>query len=645
LRSDRKARLTASVFILDDRRFVAFAEGSRAVRSPMTTDPADLHPLDEPRKRVGVILAPVASSSSTAVDQVFATDPRASTRSLSDPAAAAHPRLDPAQERLLAALELVFPVRFERGEASDLDRVDGLLVIGPGRVAEIPMAEISTAEIPTGIPRLVLPASAPRRGSRAHGGGADASDADASGMSGEIASVRLSSDSALARPLRGRAIPESAIAGEPTHAPARGTVLAGVESRPVWWQIDAAGAPLSVSAYPLAGLRAGETLRDHLRAGRFMGLLPLVHFLGQVLADRAWRLPPPRAAFIVDDPNLHWPSYGFLKYGELAAHAVRHGYHVGFATVPLDGWLINPRVSTLLAQNTSVLSLLLHGNDHVARELGRLDTDAAALPAIAQALRRIAALERRSGMTVERVMAPPHGACSEAALRAMFRLGIEAACSTQPHPWRYPSPPATPLAGWHPAEMVAGGLPVLPRYPLGAPTEDLVLRALLGQPLIVYGHHDDFAQGLDILAQTASEINALGDVRWGPLGQIARASFATRQTGETLLVRMHARRIAVDVPAGVRALRVLVQEPFGGAAGHSLTHADGCMDVTFAGGLGVSEPLAVAAPARVELTLTADRPLHPAAVPSRGIRLWPWIRRALVEGRDHVQALRQPRWS
>ena len=189
--------------------------------------------------------------------------------------------------------------------------------------------------------------------------------------------------------------------------------------------------------------------------------------------------------------------------------------------------------------------------------------------------------------------------------------------------------------------MVAGGLPVLPRYPLGARTEDLALRALLGQPLIVYGHHGDFARGLDILAQTASEIDALGNVRWGPLAWISRSSYATRQIGETLLVRMHARRIVVEVPAGVRRLRVLVQEPLGGAAGHQLAHAGGYVDVAFHRGLGAAEPLAVNAPAHLDLTLMADRPLDPEEVPARGVRPWPLIRRALVEGRDHVQALRQ----
>jgi hypothetical protein len=577
----------------------------------MTMDLPEVN-IDEPRKRIAVLAAPVDFDSGTAPG----------------PQVAAGSQVAPGQERILAALECVFPVRFERVDSTDLNRLDGGLVFGPGLLAKTP----------AGFPRLVLPASTEQSDSRGQRGRADASVA-----SGRVTPVILADEPGLARPLRGRAIPESAVAGELPLDLAGGRVLAEVAGRPVWQQIGAAAAALGVSAYPLSGLRDGETLRDHLRAGCFMGLLPLVHFLGQVLGAGGWRLPPLRASFVIDDPNLHWPSYGFLNYRELAAHAVRNSYHVGLATVPLDGWLVDRRVASLLARNSSALSLLVHGNDHVARELGRLSTDAEAEPVIAQALRRIAALERRHGVTVERVMVPPYEACSEAALRAMFRFGIEAACHTRPYPWREDLPAATPLAGWHPAELVAGGLPVLPRYPLGAPREDLALWALLGQPLILYGHHGDFAQGLDILAQAASEIDGLGDVQWGPLGWIARGSYSSRRLGEMLLVRMHARRIAVGVPAGVRALRIVLQEPLGGAAGHRLTLADGSLGIGFDGGLGVSELLAVDAPARIELTLMADRPLSPAQVRSRGIRPWPLIRRALVEGRDRTQALRYAR--
>ena len=523
----------------------------------MTTDPTELT-FDEPHKRVGVVAA----------------------------------QLDPGQERTLAALEHAFPVRFERVDPADrdLNGVDGLLVLGPALAESTPAENTLAENVPANLPRLLLPLGAPTsRDSRVQ------RDRDRTGLNsapGQTPTpVVLADEPSLARPLRGRTIPESAGTGELPLPPPNARVLASVGGRPVWWQTgeetDDRTASSSASAYPLAGLSDGEALREHLRAGRFMGLLPLVHLLTRVLANEGWQLPPPRASFVIDDPNLHWPSYGFIDYRELVAHAVQHGYHVGFATVPLDGWLADRRVTALLAQSASVLSLSMHGNDHVARDLDRLSTDAQAEAAIAQALRRIAALERRSGVSVDRVMVPPHSACSEAALRAMFRLGIDAACSTKPHPWRYDLPAATPLAGWHPAELVAGGIPVLPRYPFDAPREDLALQALLGHPLILYGHHGDFAQGLDFLAQAAGEIEALGDdVQWGPLSWIARGNFATRRLGETLLVRMHARRIAIEVPAGVRELRLLVDEPLGGAAGHRVSHAGGSAEVAFAGGSG-----------------------------------------------------------
>ena len=118
---------------------------------------------------------------------------------------------------------------------------------------------------------------------------------------------------------------------------------------------------------------------------------------------------------------------------------------------------------------------------------------------------------------------------------------------------------------------------------------------------------------------------------------------ATRALDGTLLVRMHARRVAVEVPAGVRALRVLVPEPAGGSQGHRVSDSEGSTAVDFDGGWGTSAPIATEGRDRVELTLTADHPLSPDEVPSRGLRPWPAVRRSLVEGRDRVQPIRRRR--
>lgn len=588
----------------------------------MTTDPMDDDP-DEPRRHIGVITMPGASGAPSDPG-----DPGAPSGSGShgahDRRASANSGLSAGHRRLLEALESAFPVRFEHLDTADPRGLDGVLALGSG-----------AASMSVACPMLVLPSR----------GQAQDRDARRQAPSSDLAAdeadrVRLARATELPVALRGRAIPEGASAGSLPPAPSGAVVLAEAHDRPVWWCVRGTTASTSASAYPLPELDAGEALRGHLRVGRFMGLLPLVRFLDEVLGEERWRPPRPRAAFVIDDPNLHWPSYGFIRFRELAEHAARHGYHVALATVPIDGWMADRRAAALLVDNASQLSLVMHGNDHVARELERLDTDERARAAIAQALRRVTALERRCGVAVDRVMTPPHGACSEAALRAMFRLGVEAISVAPTYPWRIGMPAATPLAVWEPTDLVGGGLPVLPRYQLHAPREELALRALLGQPLILYGHHDDLADGLDVLARAAAEIDGLGEVGWGPLSWIARGSYATRLCGDSLSVRMHARRIAVEVPAGVRTLRVFVREPLGGAGGQRLIHANDCMRLTFRNGWGISGPLSVTAPRRIDLALLADRPLSPDAVPPPRASLWPWIRRVLAESQDRIQALR-----
>ena len=69
------------------------------------------------------------------------------------------------------------------------------------------------------------------------------------------------------------------------------------------------------------------------------------------------------------------------------------------------------------------------------------------------------------------------------------------------------------LAGSRPVHLVDGEFPLLLRYHIRQDRDELPFRAFLGQPLIVYGHHDDLAKGPAILAETAAFIRDLGPVR------------------------------------------------------------------------------------------------------------------------------------
>lgn len=525
------------------------------------------------------------------------------------------------RRRLLGALEEAFPIRFEGREPTDLAGLDGLLVLGPAYLEKLP-------DDPDGMPNLcprLVALSQSERSVR------------------ESAVIEFAGDTRVARPLRGRKLSEACCPVPANPAPLESDlVLAAAGGRPVWWCRQEA-VWTHFTAFAPEELGEAEALRDHLRIGHFIGLIPLLHFLWHICRKLHWSKQPLRASFVIDDPNLHWPSYGYLDYSDMVAHATKHGYHVGLAMVPLDGWLTNRRAASLVKDNPAALSLLMHGNDHVSDELGRLTDDQEAEIVLAQALRRIGAFERRSGVTVERVMVPPHEVCSTAALRAMFRLGFDGACIGRRHPWHDHEPmvslPSWPLIRWHPADLIAGGLPILPRYLIDRPWEDLVFRALLRQPLILFGHHWDFAQGLEVLSEATDYINGLGDVQWGSTGWIARHNFLTRCAGKAVIVQMHSRRAVVEVPDDTAVMEVRTPSSWNGRSGRNLAYGAGYTSMVHDGSEWTSGALRVVPGTQLELALAPDRPLDPARLTARRSTPWPLLRRALVEGRDRIKPL------
>jgi hypothetical protein len=165
-----------------------------------------------------------------------------------------------------------------------------------------------------------------------------------------------------------------------------------------------------------------------------------------VTSEVGWEPPPTRATFIVDDPNLHWWSYGFVDFRRIADDAREQGYHLAVATIPLDAWLVHPGVARVFRERRDELSLLLHGNDHTRGELEWPPTAEDATVVVAEALRRIHVLERRARLGVSRLMVAPHNRCSEQVMRAMVRTGFEGLChaSRRPVRWVGRSPGGSP---------------------------------------------------------------------------------------------------------------------------------------------------------------------------------------------------------
>jgi hypothetical protein len=409
-------------------------------------------------------------------------------------------------------------------------------------------------------------------------------------------------------------------------------VIATLGEDVLWLHHDRGGAPIDLVAVAPPVLAESAHLFTLFRDESWFSLLPLIQFTREI---SGWVPPSARACFMFDDPNLHWRSYGYVKYAELAEHARAHRYHASFATVPIDAWYTNQTAANLFRDNAEHLSLLVHGNDHARRELHATRSP---LAVAAQALRRVERLERRAGVQVSRVMAAPHGACSEDTARAMLRTGFEAACISRASLMaRNPEVEWPSWTGLAPAAFFGGGLPIIPRFNIRAEPETRVRFAmLLGQPVIPIGHHDDLRDGLLVMERLARLINSLGDVRWTNPTSIARTNYETSREGETLDLRLYSRRIEVQLPPGVTRLRVWTAWKSDGNGDDTTTVLPDDANVP----KQVSRQGAVIpVPEGSRLTVAA-RPVQavePGSVPAERTRLRVVVRRQLCEGRDRLR--------
>jgi hypothetical protein len=352
----------------------------------------------------------------------------------------------------------------------------------------------------------------------------------------------------LPRPFRGRVLKDSSTPGValPDDFEQWGEVLATNSQGRIW--LGREGMQYLAASWPTE-LASGETLREQLTAGRFMGLLPLAHFLQQLLARNSWEQPESTACFLFDDPNLHWWSYGFLDYRELAAHAEAHDYHATAATIPLDQWYIHRPTARFLAERSRI-SFVVHGNNHTREELRRVVEPDRASTLAAQAIRRTRAV-LRAGADIAPIMVPPHGVCSIAVLEGCLRAGFDALCADWPYWWLTETNAVLPISGWQPLDRL-GGLPLIPRlHAVASDLDDLAFRAFLGQPLILYAHHTDLRSGLDFLAARADDVRALGINSWRSLGRIAKDVVSTYRSGNSLIVALYSRRAAIAIAEGV----------------------------------------------------------------------------------------------
>jgi hypothetical protein len=452
--------------------------------------------------------------------------------------------------------------------------------------------------------------------------------------------IKFSQAAYLPQSLRDQTLVESA--GQilaPLREEAGDVVLARRGADVLWLHRSDSTSTFDLAATEPPRLSQAAHLFQELAPERWTKLLPLMHFLSVVSHATGWELPGPRACFMFDDPNLHWPSYGFIHFGSLAQEAEKHNYHTAFATVPFDGWYVNKAAARIFRESKRI-SLLVHGNEHTRRELARHLSNRESRAMAAQSLRRIQGLERDSGLEVSRVMAAPHGACTDQTAQTLLDLGFEAACISTSAIMAYNPTHAWPLnVGLTISEFLGNGLPIIPRFRMSADCKtEVALTAFCGRAIIPTGHHWDLANGLDLLKHIASTINSLPDVKWMDLKSIARSNFATRRKGSMLDLKMYSRCISLEVPEGAKQLQVErpwlcdgKQEDIECRQLHN-----GRSQILRHEGTGSFQ---VMPGTRLEIASINPTAIDPSSVPTRLTRLPAVGRRYLCEARDRVWPL------
>ena len=389
------------------------------------------------------------------------------------------------------------------------------------------------------------------------------------------------------------------------------------------------------SSADLVGVAAPAEVPDYLFArfhqGDWFSVLPLLTFVRET---SGWMPGPVRACFMFDDPNLHWKSYGYVNYAEVVRHATAHDYHASFAMVPMDAWYAHSRTARLFTESPDRLSLLIHGNDHTHFELHRSSPHDRRLAVASQALRRMERFERESGVRVAKVMAAPHGACSEAMASALAQTGFEAATISRGSLMsRNPGTPWPIAVGLHPAESF-GGLPILPRFSIHSDPQSRVrFAAFLGQPVIPVGHHDDLQDGLDVMARTARVVNSIDGSVWMDTTRIARTNYLSRRDQDGLHIRTYSRKIDVEVPPQVTRLSVERPSLVEGESERLILHGSATRVVDRYEG----QPLDVEPGSTLTITTPPSKMLDPYDAPRARTALQAIVRRQLCEGRDRVR--------
>jgi hypothetical protein len=288
---------------------------------------------------------------------------------------------------------------------------------------------------------------------------------------------------------------------------------------------------------PEEGLKEGEDVRD-----AFLQIAPAMMFIKYCAGEQGWHPLHRYANLTIDDPWLR-PYYGRVYYKGLLAEMEQHGFHTTIAFIPWNYDRSDPAVVSLFRNHPDRFSISVHGDNHDHKEFTdyRSKSLAVQVADLKQSLARMERFQALTGIPYDKVMVFPHSIAPEGTLAALKTYNYLATVNSVNVPQGSVSPTDLSFA-LRPVTLSFGGFPSISRasWSESSPESRLVegkytvtsfiaINEFLGNPLLFYGHSDDFAKGADSFDPIADQVNKLEpETQWRGLGEIVKHLYAIK---------------------------------------------------------------------------------------------------------------------
>jgi hypothetical protein len=321
---------------------------------------------------------------------------------------------------------------------------------------------------------------------------------------------------------------------------------------------------------PEQGLKDGQGVVD-----AFLQIAPAMMFIKHCGGEQGWHAPHQYANLTIDDPWLRQP-YGHVDYKDLFEEMQRHNFHTTIAFIPWNFDRSDPEVVSLFRNHPDRFSITVHGDNHDHKEFTdyRSKPLAVQIADLKQSLARMEKFRALTGIPYDEVMVFPHSIAPEGTLGALKTYNYLATVNSTNVPQDAVRPVDLSFA-LRPVTLSFAGFPSISRYSVAAPIPNsyIAINEFLGNPLLFYGHSEDFAKGLGAFDGVADEVNELEPgTQWRGLGDIVKHFYLTKLRDDSNYdVLAFSSNICLDNSSGRDAISYVRKQEIGGQTINSVT--------------------------------------------------------------------------